>query len=115
MSDFGRTQVGFTLIEVMVAVAITGLVIAGGFKLLTVSLQALTEVKLEQELMSAAQKVHLDYMTREDMPNRGEKDGVRWRTEAGSTTIDGFMEIAFRRLFVEYQGREMTLYLPSDI
>ena len=112
MPVFGRRE-GFTLIEVMVAVAITGLVIAGGFKLLTVSLRTLTEVRLEQELVSEAQKVYLDYLTREDMPNRGEKDGVQWRTETDSVTTDGYMNFTFRRLIVEYQGREMALYLPE--
>ena len=71
-----RPRAGFTLIEVMVAVAIAGLVIAGGFKLVTVSLRALSEVRLEQELVNEAQKVYLDYMAKEDMPDRGEKDVV---------------------------------------
>ena len=113
MPGFARSRAGFTLIEIMVAVAITGLVIAGGFQLLTVSLWTLSEVRLEQELVDEAQKVYLEYMTREDMPNRGEKNGVRWRIETDSITIDGFMELAFRKLIVEYQGREMTLYLPE--
>ena len=112
MSGFERRE-GFTLIEVMVAVAITGLVIAGGFTLLTVSLRALTEVRLEQELMNEAQRVYLDYMTRDDMPNRGEENGVKWRTETDTIPAFGNYELRFRRLIVEFQDREMVLYLPE--
>ena len=113
MSGFGELRAGFTLIEVMVAVAIVGLVIAGGFQLVTVSLRALAEVRLEQELVNEAQKVYLDYLTKEDMPNIGEKDGVKWETETGSAQTIGDLELRFRRLIVEYRDREMVLYLPE--
>ena len=113
MSGFSRPRGGFTLVEIMVAVAIAGLVIAGGFKLITVSLWTLAEVRFEQELVNEAQKVYLDYMTREDMPNRGEKDGVKWETETDSVRTVGDLELRFRRLVVEYRDREMTLYLPE--
>ena len=95
------------------AVAIIGLVIAGGFKLLTVSLLTLTEVNLERELVNEAQKVYLDYLTKEDMSDRGEKDGVKWKTETDSVPTIGNLELTFQRLVVEYQGREMILYLPE--
>ena len=113
MSGFGRPRAGFTLIEVMVAVAIAGLVIAGGFKLITVSLLTLSEVRLEQELVNEAQKVYIDYLTKEDMSDRGEKDGVKWKTEADSVPTIGDLELTFRRLVVEYRDREMVLYLPE--
>ena len=109
----GGSRTGFTLIEVMAAVAIAGLVIAGGFKLVTVSLRTLADVRLEQELINEAQKVYLDYLTREDMSNRGEKDGVKWYTETDSVPTFGDLELRFRRLIVEYSGREMILYLPE--
>ena len=114
MPCFARPRAGFTLIEIMVAVAIVGLVVAGGFSLITMSLWALAEVRLDQELINEAQNVHLDYLTREDMPNRGERDGVRWRTEADSVLTIGNLELNFRRLIVEYQDREIILYLPAE-
>ena len=77
-----------------------------------VALRGLTEVRLEQELINEAQKIHLEYLTREIMPDRGERDGVRWRTEADSIRAFGNYELTFRRLIVEYQDREMILYLP---
>ncbi|MBR0220192.1 MAG: prepilin-type N-terminal cleavage/methylation domain-containing protein, partial [Synergistaceae bacterium] len=35
---------GFTLMEVLVAVAITGLVVAGGFRLIAMSMRTLAEI-----------------------------------------------------------------------
>ena len=113
MTDDGRPRAGFTLVEVLAAVAVAGLVIAGGFKLVTVSLRALAEVRLEHELINEAQKVYLDYMTKENMPDRGEKDGVKWKTETDSVPTIGDMRLTFRRLVVEYQEREFILYLPE--
>ena len=113
MPLFRQSRAGFTLIEIMVAVAIAGLVIAGGFKLVTVSLRTLSEVELERELVNEAQKVYLDYITKEDMPDRGEKDGVKWKTETDSASTIGDMNLTFRRLIVEYRDREMILYLPE--
>jgi hypothetical protein len=55
----------------------------------------------------------LDYLTKEDMMDRGEKDGVKWKTETDSVPTLGDLELTFRRLVVEYQGREMILYLPE--
>jgi len=110
---FNRAKTGFTLVEIMVTVAIAGLVLTGGLNLVGVALRALVDVRLEQELVSEAQKVYLEYLTREDMPDRGERDGVRWRAETDTISAFGNYELGFRRLIVEYQDREMILYLPG--
>ena len=104
---------GFTLIEVLVAVAIVGLMVTGGFTLLTVSLRRLAEVNVEQELVNAAQRVHLEYLTNKEMSDRGEKDGVKWKVDTDSVPVVDDLELTFRRLTVEYEGREMVLYLPQ--
>jgi prepilin-type N-terminal cleavage/methylation domain-containing protein len=104
---------GFTLLEVLVAVAIVGLVTAGGFKLIALSLRTLSEVSVEKELVNEAQKVYLDFLTKEDMPDSGEKDGVKWKVETDSVPVVDELELTFRRLTVEYKEREMVLYLPE--
>ena len=95
------------------AVAIVGLVTAGGFKLISLSLRTLSEVSLEKELVNEAQKVYLDFLTKEDMPARGEKGGVQWKVETDSVHVVDEVELTFRRLTVEYKDREMVLYLPE--
>lgn len=104
---------GFTLIEVLVAIAIVGLVVTAGFRLLSLSLWSLGEVRDERELVNTAQKVQLEYLTQKDMPDTGEKDGVKWKVTTDSVPIVKELELTFRKLTVEYKNREMTLYLPE--
>ena len=104
---------GFTLLEVLIAVAIAGSVIAGGFKLIALSLYTLREVNAERELVNEAQKLHLEYMTNEDMPDGGEKNGVKWKVTTDSVPVVKELELTFRKLTVTYKGREMVLYLPE--
>jgi prepilin-type N-terminal cleavage/methylation domain-containing protein len=108
-----RGRGGFTLVEVMVAVAIVGLVTTAGFKLLTQSFRTLAEVKTEQELVNEAQKVYLDFLTKTDMSDSGEKDGVKWSVETDSVPVVDGLELTFRRLTVEYRDRALVLYLPG--
>jgi prepilin-type N-terminal cleavage/methylation domain-containing protein len=104
----------FTLTEVLVAVAIVGLVTTGGFRLIGISLRTLSEVRAEQELTSEARKIWLEFLTKEDMPDSGEKDGVKWSVTTDSVPVIDDMELTFRKLAVEYKEREMVLYLPEN-
>ena len=104
---------GFTLIEVLVAVAIVGLTIAAGFKLTSLSLWYLSGVREEQELINAAQKIQLEFLTKKDMSDTGEKDGVKWKVTTDSVPVVKELELTFRKLTVEYKNREMILYLPE--
>ena len=103
---------GFTLMEVLVAVAIAGLVVSAGFRLITMSLRSLAEIQGERELTAAAQKLWLRFRTEKDMPDSGREDGVEWRTERDSVPI-GDYELSFKRLTVKVGERSMVLYLPQ--
>ena len=96
--------------EVLVAVAIAGLVVSAGFRLITMSLRSLAEIQGERELTAAAQKLWLRFRTEEDMPDSGREDGVEWRTERDSVPIDSY-ELPFRRVTVTVRGRSMVFYL----
>ena len=98
--------------EVLVAVAIAGLVVSAGFRLITMSLRSLAEIQGERELTAAAQKLWLRFRTEKDMPDSGREDGVEWRTERGSVPI-GDYELSFKRLTVKVGERSMVLYLPQ--
>ncbi|MBQ9566290.1 MAG: prepilin-type N-terminal cleavage/methylation domain-containing protein [Synergistaceae bacterium] len=107
-----RGRSGFTLMEVLVAVAIAGLVVAGGFRLLSLSFRSLGEVRKERELIAAAQKLWLRFRTEDGVPESGKEDGVEWSTEKDSVPIEDF-ELRFRRVRVTVEGRSMLLYLPE--
>ena len=104
---------GFTLMEVLVAVAIAGLVIAAGFRLITMSMRSLAELRAERELVAAAQRVWLEFRAKEDTPDKGEREGTAWESELDSVPVVGDMELLFRRVRVTRGGRSMVLYLPQ--
>lgn len=104
---------GFTLLEVLIAVAIMGLVVAGGFRLTALSLRTLSETEAERELLESAQVIFLDFSTKDDMPDSGEKNGVKWRVTMDSLPIADGLELKFRKLHVESNAREIILYLPD--
>ena len=98
--------------EVLIAVAIAGLVVAAGFRLLSMSFRSMAEINRERELVSAARKLWLRFRTEEGVPDSGKEDGVEWSTEPGSVPIEDF-ELRFRRVTVTAGGRSMVIYLPQ--
>ena len=109
---------GFTLMEVLVAVAIAGLVVAAGFRLITMSMRSLGDIQAERELTAAARKIWLRFRTEKDMPDSGREDGVEWRTELDSVPVgDGELdfELPFKRVTVTLGTRSMIIYLPQQL
>ena len=101
---------GFTLMEVLVAVAIVGMVVAGGVRLITMSLRSLSEIAAERALTAAAQRIWLRFRTEKDMPDSGREEDVEWRTEIDSVPIED-LELPFRRVTVSMGKRSMVIYL----
>ena len=79
------------LLALGLAVAIAGLVVSAGFRLIAMSLRSLAEVRAERELAAAAQKIWLEFRTKEDTPDKGEMDGASWEAERDSVPVDGDM------------------------
>lgn len=106
---------GFTLMEVLISVAITGLVVTAGFRLIAMSMRTLAEIQGERELTSAAQKLWLRFKTEKDMTDSGKEDDIEWETELDSVPVgDGDFELPFKRVKITYRGRSMIIYLPQD-
>lgn len=99
--------------EVLIAVAIAGLVVAAGFRLLSMSFRSLAEIQRERELISAARKLWLRFRIEEGVPESGSEDGVEWSTEKDSVPVVDDFELQFRRVKVTVDGRSMVIYLPQ--
>lgn len=101
------------------SVVVVSLVITAGYTLIGVSLRMLTMVETERALLNEAQKVYLDFLTKGDMTNSGERQDegspyiVRWSVEEDSVPIMDGLELSFRRLTVEIDDREIVLFLQS--
>ena len=75
-----RHRGAFTLLEVMVAVAILGLSVAGGLRLFTISIRALEDVRREQRNLSLARSLWLKAAA-EKLEDRGREEDFSWETE----------------------------------
>ncbi len=74
-----RGRRGFTLLEVMIAVAILGLASAGGLRLLAMSARALEAVRFERRNLELARSLWLK-AAGEGLDERGREDGCSWET-----------------------------------
>ena len=102
--------------EVLVAVAVAGLVITAGFRLVAMSYKLMAEVQDERRLIDAAQDIWLRFRIDEDMPESGtdDKKNIRWSTEKMSSQIDEDYELKFRRVTISIiDGRSTTIYIAE--
>ena len=106
---------GFTLIEVLVAVAILGLVAAGSFRLMIISSKSLIEVEETRELLNEARVIQLEFMTDKTKATSGTtKNGVKWDSKEGSwSVLDGNWELKYKELRIETENHEIVLYMPN--
>jgi prepilin-type N-terminal cleavage/methylation domain-containing protein len=106
---------GFTLLEVLVTVAILGLVAAGSLRLMIISSKSLIEVEETRELLNEARIIQLDFMTNETKPTSGTEGKFKWDTKENSwSVLDGQWEIKYKELRIETANNEIVLYLPIN-
>lgn len=77
-----RAKCGFTLIEVMVAVAVLSLVATASLKLVILSQNSLRAAKESREFVAAAEKLRTEILTGELSENGSEKN-ISWKTVTG--------------------------------
>ncbi len=106
---------GFTLMEVLVATAITGLVITAGFRLIAMSYRLMAELQAERELIAAAQEIWLRFRVDKDMPDNGtdDKKHISWQSHNVSVPVDEY-ELKFKRVTITIgEGRSTMIYVPE--
>ena len=112
-----RKNRGFTLIEVLIAVAILGLVAAGSLRLMIISTKSLIEVEETRELMNEARVIQLEFKTDKTMPTKGtskRNNNVKWDTKEDSwSVLDGRWELKYKELKIESNNNEIVLYIPN--
>lgn len=106
---------GFTLMEVLVATAIAGLVITAGFRLIAMSYRLLGEIQGERELIAAAQEVWLRFRIDKDTPSSGKNEdkGYSWQAENGSIPVDDY-ELKYRKVTVTVRDERSTVIYVSE-
>ena len=105
---------GFTLVEVLVAVAILGLVAAGSLRLMIISSRTLSEVEETRELLNEARKIQLDFLTNDTKPTSGTEGKYKWDVREDSWPVLGDQwEIKYKELTVQSENNEIVLYMPN--
>ena len=107
---------GFTLIEVLIAVAILGLVAVGSLRLMIISTKGLLEVEDTRELLNEARVIQLEFMTDKTKPTTGttKNNNVKWDSKEGSwPVLDGKWELKYKELRIETKNNEIVLYMPN--
>ncbi len=103
---------GFTLLEVLVAVAVLGMVATGALRLSIAATRTLSAVRTESDLINRAQLLETDILNG-SKPDSGEDHGLRWESMPYTyPMMDGLWQISFRQLEVTLDGHSITLYIP---
>lgn len=110
---WSNSRPAFTLIEVLVAVAILGFVAIGSLRLSIIATKNLEEVKIQSSFIDKVQLLETEILTGSE-PDNGEDRGLRWRSRKYSYPLmGGLWEVNFRKLDVtQKDGRTMILYIP---
>ena len=97
------------------SVAIAGLVISAGFRLIAMSYRLMGELQSERELISAAQVIWLRFRIDGDMPDNGtdDKNHISWSSQKVSVPVDDY-ELTFKRVTVSIgEGRSTIIYVAE--
>lgn len=106
--------------EVLIAVAIAGLAVTGGYRLAAVSIRLLGDVRSEREIVNAGEYIWLRFRTDDDMPESGHDDdlfsssgGITWETSRISLPV-GDYELKFRCVKVSTaSGKSVNIYIAE--
>ncbi len=107
---------GFTLMEVLVAAMIAGLVITAGYRLIGMSYSLLGRVTDEQALITAAQKIWLSFRTDPEMPDSGtdQQNNITWSSRQISIPIIEDYELKCKKVTITIgTGRSTVIYVPE--
>jgi hypothetical protein len=101
-------------LEVLIAVAILGLVATGSLRLMAISSRSLIAVGETREILNEARKIQLDFMIDETKPDKGSEGNYRWEVKEGSwPVLDGQWELKYKELKIETINNEIILYMPN--
>jgi prepilin-type N-terminal cleavage/methylation domain-containing protein len=103
---------GFTLLEVLMAVGIMGLVVVGCLKLTLVAQKTLREVAVQRQLLDHARSL-LIQDKRGVLPDRGSEGELSWEIEKKDQQAEqGNFSLSYRIITVHYQGRNVQFHMP---
>ncbi|MBN1332464.1 MAG: prepilin-type N-terminal cleavage/methylation domain-containing protein [Synergistales bacterium] len=108
----GKGSAGFTLVEVLIALVIIGLVATASIKLVIMSGRSLEEVSLQRDIIEKGRELQFEAI-RGALPDSGRERDLSWEIRKISIPIlEGQWTVNYRTLLVSYSGREILFYIP---
>jgi len=105
-------QPGFTLVEVLIALVIIGLVATASIKLVVMSGRALEEASVQRDMIEKSQELQFEAM-RGVLPDSGREKDFSWQIKKVTVPIlEGQWTVQYRTMLLKYSGREMLFYVP---
>ena len=107
-----RRGPGFTLLEVLVAVAVMGLAGAGALRLILLSERALAEARQQEAFVEEASRLRLDLLYGKT-PENGTSGDLAWETRKQvRPVLEGRWNLGYRVLTVKSGARRIELIIP---
>ena len=107
---------GFTLMEVLVATAIAGMVITAGFRLIAMSYKLMSEIEIERKLIAASRNILLRFRIDPEMPDNGtdDKNNITWRAERESVPVKDGYELNYKRVTITLPDNRSTVIYVAE-
>lgn len=103
---------GFTLMEVLVAVAILALAATATLRLVVMSQKSLAEVRIQRELLDLSRS----YQTKAiygTLATSGEEEDLTWEIRpVTQELLGGLWKVRYRLLVMGHRDRRITLCIP---
>ena len=107
-----RTAPGFTLVEIMVAVAILALVSVAALRLAAISQRTLEEVQVQRRLLDETRALQV-IQRAGTLPDSGKSGDLSWNLLQEEMEIPNTgVQIPYKRFTVTLLGRTLELWVP---
>ena len=111
MTRSGARSGGFTLVEVLVAVAVLGLCATGALRLALLAQRALDEARTQRAFLQQVTAVQMGLRAK-SLPESGTSGDLRWERAEGKREEGEITPLTWPELEITAPGRSLRVVVP---